>query len=251
MNPVRVLFAGESCFVNTVEYKGHDHFTSTRYAEAFGVMRKVFEAAGVSVTHVPCHRVPFDFPNTPEALRQYDVVLFSDVGSNTFLLHPDTTRLGKRTPNLLKLVRQFVEDGGGFGMIGGYMTFQGMDARGKWKDTPIEEVLPVSLLPHDDRMEAPEGIDLVALAAGHPIFKGIPKDMPYILGYNRTVPKPGAEVLVANGADPVIAVWSYGKGRTMAYATDCAPHWSSPAMCGWEYYPALWGNITNWLAGRE
>ncbi|MBE0695641.1 MAG: cytoplasmic protein, partial [Anaerolineaceae bacterium] len=83
-----------------------------------------------------------------------------------------------------------------------------------------------------------------------PILNGIPKEMPFILGYNRTIAKPAADVLVANGSDPLIAAWSYGKGRTVAYATDCAPHWAPPAMYEWEYYPTLWKNITDWLAGR-
>jgi uncharacterized membrane protein len=213
-------------------------------------MRRVFDAAGVDVTHIPCHRVPFDFPNTLEALSQYDAVLFSDVGSNTFLLHPDTTRLCKRTPNLLKLVRQYVEAGGGFGMIGGYMTFQGIEAKGKYKDTPIEEILPVNLLPYDDRAETPEGADLRVCMADHPVLMGIPGELPFILGYNRTIAKSGADVLVVNGDDPIIAAWSVGRGRTVAYATDCAPHWAPPAMTEWEHYPALWKNIVEWLAGR-
>ena len=250
MKPDRVLFVGETCMVHAVEFKGYDNFTSTRYAEAYGVMRRVFEKAGVEAVHIPCHRVPFDFPNTPEGLRQYDAVVFSDVGSNTFLLHPDTTRLCKRTPNLLKLVKQYVEEGGGFCMIGGYMTYQGMEAKGKWKDTPVEDILPVSLLAYDDRMEAPEGVDLAASGTGHPILNGIPPQMPYILGYNRTVLKPGADVLVANGGDPIIAAWGVGRGRAVAYTTDCAPHWAPPAMCDWEHYSALWKNIADWLGGR-
>jgi uncharacterized membrane protein len=250
MKPVHILFAGETCVVHAVEYKGTDNFTSTRYAEAFGVMRKVFEKAGVEATHIPCHRVPFDFPNTADSLGRYDAVFFSDVGANTFLLHPDTTRLCRRTPNLLKLVRSYVENGGGFGMIGGYMTFQGMEAKAKYKDTPIEEILPVSLLCHDDRVETPEGADLVAGAIGHPVLRSIPEKMPFILGYNRTVAKPGASVLVANGGDPVIAAWEYGRGRSLAYCTDCAPHWAPPEMTEWEHYPALWRNIVHWLAGR-
>lgn len=250
MKPVRILFAGETCMVHSIEFKGHDSFTSTRYAESFTVMRKVFEKIDVEVTHIPCHKVSADFPNTLDSLSKYDAVLFSDVGSNTFLLHPDTIRMCKRTPNLLKLVREYVENGGGFGMIGGYMTFQGVEAKGKYKDTPIEEILPVNLLPYDDRTETPEGTDLKACKIEHPILKGIPEDLPFILGYNRTILKPGADMLVANGNDPIIAAWNYGKGRTVAYATDCAPHWAPPAMYEWEHYPALWKNIVEWLAGR-
>ena len=42
-------------------------------------------------------------------------------------------------------------------MIGGYFSFQGIDGRARWHRTPVEEVLPVECLPHDDRLEIPEG----------------------------------------------------------------------------------------------
>lgn len=245
----RILFAGETCMVHSIEFKGYDSFTSTRYAEAYGVMRKVFETIEVEVTHIPCHRVPFDFPNTLEALQAYDVVIFSDIGANTFLLHPDTVRFCKRTPNLLKLVRTYVENGGGFCMIGGYMTYQGIEAKGKYKDSPLEAILPVNLLPYDDRNETPEGADLLIEAAAHPILDGIPNDLPFVLGYNRTVLKDGADLVVSHDGNPIIAAWQVGQGRTVAYTTDCAPHWAPPEMIQWEHYPQLWKNIVDWLSG--
>lgn len=248
MGKYRVLFAGETCMVHSVEFKGYDSFAGARYAEAFGVMRGVFQAIDVDVTHIPCHRVPFDFPNTLEALMQYDAIMLSDVGTNTFLLHPDTTRLCKRTPNLLKVMKEYTAQGGGFAMIGGYMTFQGFEAKGKYKDSPIEEIMPVSLLAYDDRNEVPEGANLTAVRPGHPVLKGIPSELPFVLGYNRTVLKPGADLIVGHEGNPVIAAWNYKKGKALAYTTDCAPHWAPPEMTQWKYYPTLWLNIVEWLA---
>lgn len=37
-------------------------------------------------------------------------------------------------------------------MIGGYLTFNGVGAQGKWWATPVQDVLPVEILPYDDRM---------------------------------------------------------------------------------------------------
>ncbi len=39
--------------------------------------------------------------------------------------------------------------------IGGYYSFQGIDGRARWRKTPIEDVLPVTCLAYDDRIEMP------------------------------------------------------------------------------------------------
>lgn len=246
-----VLLVGESCIVTVTEYKGIDHFSETNYGEAAGVLIETLEKSGHRVTHIPCHRVSRDFPRTLEELAKYDVVLFSDIGANTFLLLPEVVKQGKRSVNLLQLTKEYVAQGGGFCMIGGYMTYGGMGGQGKWKDCPLEEILPVSLLGGDDRMETPEGADLACRPDSHPVVAGLPEKWPYILGYNKTIARPGADVLVSWNSDPILAVGSWGKGRTMAYTTDCAPHWAPAAMCQWEYYPKLWDNIVTWLAGRD
>ena len=49
------------------------------------------------------------------------------------------------------------EDGAGLLMCGGYFSFQGIDGKARWRRTPIEDVLPVTCLPWDDRVEIPEG----------------------------------------------------------------------------------------------
>lgn len=246
-----ILFVGESCMGHHVEYKGYDSFSATNYHESAAIMRNMFEKLGHKFTHIPCHMVSRLFPRTIEELSQYDVVLFSDIGSNTFLLLPDMVHSGVRTVNLLKLVKQYVAQGGGFGMIGGYMTFQGMEAKGKWKDSHLEDVLPVNLLPYDDRVEIPEGADLCCDPSSHPILEGLPAQWPYVLGYNRLIAKPDAQVLVRFENDPIITVGTYGEGRALAYATDCTPHWAPVAMHGWEHYPELWDRLVHWLANAR
>ena len=42
-------------------------------------------------------------------------------------------------------------------MIGGYYSFQGINGGARYHKTPVEEVLPVTCLPVDDRVEVPEG----------------------------------------------------------------------------------------------
>ncbi|MCL2495723.1 MAG: glutamine amidotransferase [Oscillospiraceae bacterium] len=236
--------------VQTLEYKGYDFFTGARYHESARIMKNLFEGLGHRFTHIPCHLVPENYPRDMQTLRTYDVILFSDVGSNTFLLLPEMVRSGERAVNLLSLTRRYVEEGGGFGMIGGYMTFQGVEAKGKWKDTSIEGILPVTLLPYDDRTEVPEGADLVCDPGSHPIVAGLPEAWPYVLGYNRLILRPEGKVLVRYEDDPILSVREVGKGRTLAYATDCTPHWAPKAMYEWAHYSALWNNIIRWLAGK-
>ncbi len=248
MKQLSVLLVGESCFTTVTEYKGVDHFSETNYHEPAAILRGVLEGCGHRVTHIPCHRIAMDYPRTPEALSKFDAVIFSDVGSNSFLLLPDMVKTGSRVVNLLKLTRDYAAQGGGFCMIGGYMTYQGMDARGKWKESAIEEILPVALQYGDDRVEVPEGADLCCDPGSHPILEGLPAQWPYILGYNRVHAKEGAEVLVKFENDPIIAAGRYGAGRTLAYTTDCAPHWAPAAMHKWEHYATLWDNIVRWLA---
>ena len=243
-----VLLVGESCFATSTEYKGIDHFSETNYYSSGDLFGRIIEGLGHQFTHIPCHLISRLYPRNLEELQQFDVVLFSDVGSNSFLLLPEVVRQGKRSVNLLKLTCEYVKAGGGFGMIGGYMTFQGMDARGKWKETPIEEILPVTLRDGDDRREIPEGADLICEPGSHPILSGLPAQWPYILGYNRLTAKSNADVVVAFENDPIIALCVHGEGRVLAYATDCAPHWAPASMHEWEHYPKLWDNILHWLA---
>ena len=87
MDKIKVLFAGESWFFTTTETKGCDQFTIGGYQTEIERIRGVMEEYA-EITHFPAHLVLEDFPATKDELKAYDVVIFSDVGANTFLLHP-------------------------------------------------------------------------------------------------------------------------------------------------------------------
>lgn len=248
---INVLFVGESWMFETTEYKGVDKFTISGYQTATEWIEKAFNYEGFSFTHIPCHEVDTKFPVTLEELQKYDVVMFSDVGSNTFLLGSETFYAGKICVNKLELVKEYVEKGGAFAMIGGYLTFQGIEGRGRYHNTPIEEILPVEILPYDDRVELPQGYQIRVENGSHSVLNGIPSVWPPILGYNKLKAKEHANVIAHRGEDALVTLGSYGEGRTLAYATDCSPHWSSPEFCEWEYYGALWRNLSTWLAKKE
>ena len=48
-----------------------------------------------------------------------------------------------------------MRDGGGLLMIGGYLSFAGIDGKARYHGTPVEDALPVTIAATDDRVEAP------------------------------------------------------------------------------------------------
>jgi uncharacterized membrane protein len=246
----RVLIAGESWVTHSIHTKGFDSFTTTEYNEGVQWLKAALEGGGWEVTFLPNHLASRDFPQTPDDIARYDVVMLSDIGANTLLLHPDTFVRSKPTANRLHSIRDYVKNGGGLVMIGGYLTFQGIEAKGKWAGSPVEEALPVTLFHHDDRIESPQGVVPNVGDPSHAITAGLPTEWPALLGYNEVVAKPDAEVLVRVGGDPLVVAGTYGKGRSAVFTSDCGPHWAPPPFCDWDGYAPLWNNIANWVSGK-
>ena len=51
----------------------------------------------------------------------------------------------------------WVRAGGGLMMAGGYLSFQGFQARANFARSPLADVLPVTMFDCDDRVESPQG----------------------------------------------------------------------------------------------
>lgn len=248
---MKVLIAGESWMQYSIDIKGYDHCTACTYTEeAVKWLKSALENSGIAVDYMPDHMALRDFPFDKKELKKYDAVIISDMGSNTLLLHPDTTAKSIIKGNRLVAIKEYVEEGGGFAMIGGYYSFQGIDGRARYRDTEIGEILPVELLPYDDRVEKPQGASVEIVKKDHPILKDISGEWPLFLGYNRLLPRDGSEILAKCGKDVFMAAMNCGKGRTFAFASDCAPHWGTPEFLSWEHYGRLWTNIIKWLAGE-
>jgi uncharacterized membrane protein len=251
MANIRVLLAGESWVSNSTHYKGWDFFSSTSFDTGIGYLQQALVAAGIDFTHLPNHLADAQFPNTAEGLAAYDVIILSDIGSNTLLLHPDTWLRGKPTPNRLHLLREWVAQGGGLAMCGGYYSFAGIYGAARYHKTAIEDMLPVNIYPHDDRVEVPEGALPDVVAPDHPILAGIPTPWPALLGFNEIVAKADATLLARVGQYLLLAVQTFGQGRTLAWASDIGPHWCPEAFATWEGYARLWVQSVEWLAGRR
>lgn len=255
----KVLYAGDAAAV-----LGPIYVASPFNTEVKGFSRHVWgqplidalEGAGIEVVHMPNEVAISQFPRTLEGLQTYDAIILSDIEAEILSLYqfwiPGTPQ---PTSNRLKAIREFTRQGGGLLMVGGWSSFSGRYGTAAYYDTPVEEALPVNCLRGlDDRLETPEGAHVNVQVASHPIIDNIPWDeSPPFAGFNRILPKEGAQVLatIGEGEDehPFIIVWEFGKGRSMAFASDCSPHWATYFQ-PWEYYGPFWVQTVRWLAGE-
>ncbi len=203
------------------------------------------------------------FPQTLEDMRKFDVFFLGDLDRSYFS--------AKQLENL----KTAVSEGKGLLMIGGYASF----GPGGYEGTPVEEILPVLVGPRDIGQEtAPFVLKLTPEGLEHPIFYGTtdffqsptPGDesrrdespgLPTLKGCTRLGrPKPGASVLAvhpdrAGPAGPlvVLAVQSFGRGRTAAFAADTTYQWYLPykALGRDSPYIKFWGQMVRWLANKE
>lgn len=251
MAKVNVLLAGESWTSHTVHVKGFDSFTTSEYAEGAQWLIAGLEAGGANVHFLPNHLAAREFPVDLESLKHFEVVLLSDIGSNTLLLHPETFTKSKPFPNRLELLAQYVHEGGGLAMIGGYLSFSGIDGKARYQRTALRDVLPVMLVEGDDRIEVPQGVTPDIANPQHPIFKDITGPWPSFLGYNQLLPREGHDVLAHVGKDVFMATGTFGEGRSAVFASDCGPHWGPPAFVDWQHYGRFWSNLVHWLASRK
>jgi uncharacterized membrane protein len=248
MADLKVLLAGESWTSHTTHVKGFDSFTTSDYAEGASWLIEGLQAHGIQVDFLPNHEASRDFPTRLEEAQAYDAILLSDIGSNTLLLHPDTFIRSQPTPDRCQLLREYVESGGGLCMIGGYLSFSGIEGKARFQQTAVRDVLPVEMVDGDDRVEIPQGATPLVRAADHPILCGIDGEWPLFLGYNRLRPAKEAKVLASIGDDVFLAAGEFGRGRAVAFASDCGPHWGPPAFVEWRHYGRFWSNLVRWLA---
>lgn len=245
----RVLVAGESWVSESTHFKGFDSFGSVVFETGVGPLKDALTAQGIEVTHMPAHDVPEQFPASVEAFSAYDVVVLSDIGADSILLHPDTWLRGRRTVNRLKVLAEWVSAGGGLLMAGGYMSFQGFEGKAMYRRTPVDDILPSVIDPWDDRVETPEGVEPAVVDGSHPVLAGVTGAWPALLGYNRFGLKTDAYLLATAGDDPLLAVRDVGAGCAAVWASDIGPHWCPEEFVSWPGYGRLFGQLMRWLAG--
>jgi len=243
----RVLVVGESWFVHSVHQKGFDSFVTSTYEEGGGAFLAALRERGHDVTYVPSHQIDGRLPTDLGGFAPYDVVVISDVGANSFQLADRTFTESIPTADKSELIRAHVEQGAGVLMVGGYLTFSGIDAKARWGHTPLQAALPVHVLDRDDRVELPAGV-APSVVAEHAVVDGLDTTWPILLGLNEVVAKDDAQVLATCAGHPLLVVGTYGAGRSAAFTSDIAPHWAPPVFLEWAGYTDLFDRLVTWLA---
>jgi uncharacterized membrane protein len=247
----KVLLVGESWVSSATHYKGFDQFGSVTFHLGAEPLVKVLKDSEFELTYMTAHDAVDQFPYEMAGLDQYDAIILSDIGANSLLLPPAVWLHSRTVPNRLKLIKAWVEKGGALLMVGGYFSFQGIDGKARWRRTAVEDTLPVTCLPYDDRVEIPEGAVADVVKPDHPTMAGLSGNWPLLLGVNEVEVRDGAEVIARlpedQGGHPLLVLGGFGKGRTAAWTSDIGPHWLSPAFCEWEGYGRLWKNILGWM----
>ena len=196
------------------------------------------------------------FPVNKEELFNFDLIVFGDVDPKQ--LTPEQQR------NLNEFVSRF---GGSFLMVAGKRF-----SPNAWRNTPIEQILPVEFDAVNTAAETTEGtadkpVRLTLTAQGRSstmlrfgdkeedsaaLWKLLPP-VYWVAKVSRA--KPGAEVLVVDpdplkasrfGPMPVVAVQQYGLGQSLFVGTDNTWRWRKNT--GDEIYTTFWGQIAQRLA---
>lgn len=247
----KILLAGETFMISQSVAIGYDTLHSNTRANGATFLLKAFKNSSYEIEQLPTEACETEFPMRMDQLQKYSAVILSDIGALTLLLTP-MTRAGNPSVNRLKLLHDWVHQGGGLMMAGGYNSFQGMSGTARYHDTYVEDCLPVTCLPHSDGLEAPEGL-IPKQREQHVILRGLDFAWPSILGLNKVTVKKdqGVELVMSapwRGRDfPLLAVRSFGAGRSLAWMTDIGPHWMSTEFVQSSAYQALMRNMLAWL----
>lgn len=186
----------------------------------------IIRAEGYGLDYIPS---PLPIPNSLE-FNNYDLIILSD--------YPRDQIKDKRLEEICEVVKQ----GTSFLMIGGWESFTGLNI--EYKNSPLEDILPVQLLDTDDRRNYDQGIAVIATDVNHPVCSGLDFDRPAVIGgYNEFEPKENAicvlcgrkikisisDEVISTAVDhdkiPLLITDRAGKGNVAALAFDLAPHW--------------------------
>jgi uncharacterized membrane protein len=257
---IRVLYVGDAGVLLGPNIVASPFLTETKGYEEHIWCQPVLDALNstkdIIVEHMTNWRALSDFPETPEKIAaKYDVVVLSDVEQEVLVLYPfDRFTTAPMGPNRLVSIREFVRNGGGLIMVGGWESFTGRRGIGNWGNTPVEEALPVKCLDvNDDRHECPEGVHIETLIPNHPILGGIRwETCPVFTGYNRIAAKSDAQVVarVKEFGDPFLVVGTFGKGKSAAFASDISPHWGA-GFQKWNNYGNFFIQVVRWLGSKK
>ena len=78
------------------------------------------------------------------------------------------------------------------------------------------------------------------------------ESFPQLGGYVVTTPKPLAQIPLVRkteeGADPVLALWQVGLGKTVAFTSGMWTSWGTQWAGGWPAFSKFWGQVVRWAS---
>ena len=94
-----------------------------------------------------------------------------------------------------------------------------------------------------------------AFARQHPVFRAMQRGgitrVPPLYGYVGTSPKQTAQLILdTHLGDPLLAVWEYGLGRSVAWTSDATGRWGVEWV-NWRGFPTFWSNLVRWSISEE
>ncbi|MBK8501271.1 MAG: hypothetical protein IPL46_03165 [Saprospiraceae bacterium] len=154
-------------------------------------------------------------------------------------------------PDRIRLSHEALRAGTHFMFLGGWYSFTGEMGKGGWGRTRIKDMLPVVCLDYEDLVESTEGFSFEYASANSKEIIVV-EDCPPILGYNQVRAKPSAEILLRfkETGDPALALIQEGKGRSLAYMSDPAPHWGLNFVY-WKHYADFWLSCVDLLMSDQ
>ncbi len=199
----------------------------------------------------------------PGGLENYldssQCLIISDVEAKCFHLFPsffDRARRENRImtfPDRLNIIKEWIHNGGGLMMLGGWLSFSGVQSRSGWGRSVLQQALPVECLPGEDLVESSAGFTVEIMEPEHPLIKGLNwNDFPPIFGYNEVKEKVEGNVLVRikETGHPLIVAGEYGKGRVFIFTSDPAPHWGINFEL-WKDYDRFWQQAFEWVKKKN
>ena len=208
------MFAGKRAPNRRIFFAGDGQLSGAAACAA-----SVIIDCGFLLDHVPSNEmIEEDFDPS-----QYSLIIFSDYSAQNIPV------------SVQSAIYQYINGGGSFLMIGGFLSFAGEGA--DYFSSRIADLLPVILNGNDDRRNVPQGI---VPRATNGVFDSMNwSSPPVICGYNCLYPRDGAKILLdgrplmigsdsvsfGTGLVPLCLRQTIGRGLSTALAFDLAPHW--------------------------
>ena len=146
--PKKLLLVGESWVSAATHYKGFDQFGSVTFHLGAEPFVTALEASGFDAHlhagargggELPLRRWRASPPTTRSSCPISAPI--------RCCCRPTSGSIRKTVPNRLKLIRDYVEEGGGLLMAGGYFSLPGHRRQGPLAPHAVEDTLPVTCLP--------------------------------------------------------------------------------------------------------